>query len=104
MVEFIVSVFKYCDGKLYMVKNKIFLDVCWSCLLLFVLFIVIIFKDVVGWYFVLCFCEFEFVLLLIIFLMVGIDVGLKDLFVIDIGFRFGNFCYIVKYVVCLVLF
>ncbi|HAK5294236.1 TPA: transposase [Salmonella enterica] len=99
--EFTASAFKYRDGRLYMAKNKIPLDVRWSrplpsaavrcrlpspCP-----------KDAAGRYFVSCLCESEPASLPITSSMVGIDVGLKDLFVTDSGFRSGNPRHTAKY-------
>ncbi len=95
--EFTASAFKYRDGKLYMAKNKIPLDVRWSRPLPSVPSTVTISKDAAGRYFVSCLCEFEPASLPITSSMVGIDVGLKDLFVTDTGFRSGNPRHTAKY-------
>ncbi|EAM7584190.1 transposase [Salmonella enterica subsp. enterica serovar Urbana] len=101
--EFTASAFKYRDGKLYMAKNKIPLDVRWSRPLPSVPSTVTISKDAAGRYFVSCLCEFESASLLITSSMVGIDVGLKDLFVTDTGFRSGNPRHTAKYAARLAL-
>lgn len=75
--EFTASAFKYRDGKLYMAKNKIPLDVRWSRPLPSVPSTVTISKDAAGRYFVSCLCEFEPASLPITSSMVGIDVGFK---------------------------
>ncbi|EAS5447340.1 transposase, partial [Salmonella enterica] len=101
--EFTASAFKYRDGKLYMAKNKIPLDVRWSRPLPSVPSTVTISKDAAGRYFVSCLCEFEPASLPITSSMVGIDVGLKDLFVTDTGFRSGNPRHTAKYAARLAL-
>lgn len=73
--------------KLYMAKNKIPLDVRWSRPLPSVPSTITISKDAAGRYFVSCLCEFESASLPITSSMVGIDVGLKDLFVTDNGYE-----------------
>lgn len=84
------AAFKYLDGKLYMAKSKAPLDVRWSRPLPSVPSTVTISKGAAGRYFVSCICEFEPVSLPITASTVGIDVGLKDLFVTDTGFKSGN--------------
>ncbi|MDU4839619.1 MAG: RNA-guided endonuclease TnpB family protein [Leclercia adecarboxylata] len=101
--ELTASAFKYRDGKLYMAKSKTPLNVRWSRLLPSVPSTVTIIKDAVGRYFVSCLCEFDPVLLPITGKTVGIDVGLKDLFVTDNGFKQGNPRYTAKYAARLAL-
>ncbi|MDT7197860.1 transposase [Citrobacter freundii] len=95
--EFTASAFKYRDGKLYMAKSKAPLDVRWSCELPSIPSSITISKDAAGRYFVSCLCEFEPVSLPITAKTVGIDVGLKDLFVTDTGFKTGNPRHTAKY-------
>ncbi|WP_159282158.1 RNA-guided endonuclease InsQ/TnpB family protein [Rahnella variigena] len=95
--EFTASAFKYVDGKLYIAKSKIPLNIHWSRSLPSTPSTVTISKDAVGRYFVSCFCEFEPASLPITASTVGIDVGLKDLFVTDSGFKSGNPRYTAKY-------
>lgn len=95
--EFTASAFKYRDGKLYMAKSKAPLDVRWSRPLPSVPSTVTISKDTAGRYFVSCLCEFEPASLPITASMVGIDVGLKDLFVTDTGLKSGNPRHTAKY-------
>ncbi|EOF4704401.1 RNA-guided endonuclease InsQ/TnpB family protein [Klebsiella oxytoca] len=97
------AAFKYRDGKLYMANSNAPLDVRWSRPLPFVPSTVTISKDTAGRYFVSCLCEFEPVSLPIIASMVGIDVGLKDLFVTDTGFKSGNPRHTAKYAARLAL-
>ncbi|EBN4581225.1 transposase [Salmonella enterica] len=80
-----------------MAKSKAPLDVRWSCPLPSVPSSIIISKDSAGRYFVSCLCEFEPVSLPITPSTVGIDVGLKDLFVTDTGFKTGNPRHTAKY-------
>ena len=84
------TAFKYRDGKLYMVKNKVPLDVRWSRDLPSEPSSITLSKDASGRYFVSCLCEFEPTSLPVSAKITGIDVGLKDLFVTDSGFKTGN--------------
>jgi len=88
--ELTASAFKYCEGKLYMAKSKAPLNVRWSCPLPSTPSTVTITLDAAGRYFVSCLCEFEPVSLPISPKTVGIDLGLKDLFITDTGFKSGN--------------
>ncbi|MCT4707600.1 transposase [Enterobacteriaceae bacterium H16N7] len=95
--ELTASAFKYRDGCLYMAKSKAPLDVRWSRPLPSAPSTVTISRDAAGRYFVSCLCEFEPVSLPITASTVGIDVGLKDLFVTDNGFKTGNPRHTAKY-------
>ena len=95
--ELTASAFKYREGKLYIAKSKTPLDVRWSRLLPSVPSTVTISRDAAGRHFVSCLCEFEPVSLPITASTVGIDVGLKDLFVTDTGFKTGNPRHTAKY-------
>ncbi|MFY9997566.1 MAG: RNA-guided endonuclease TnpB family protein [Leclercia sp.] len=97
------AAFKYRGGKLYMAKSKAPLDVRWSRPLPSVPSTITLSKDAAGRYFVSCLCEFEPVSLPITSSMVGIDVGLKDLFITDTGFRSGNPRHTAKYAARLAL-
>ena len=88
--ELTASAFKYRNGKLYMAKSKAPLDVRWSRELPSTPSTVTLSRDVAGRYFVSCLCELEPVSLPITAKTVGIDVGLKDLFVTDTGFKSGD--------------
>ena len=103
VAELTASAFKYRDGKLHMAKSKAPLDVRWSRELPSVPSTVTISKDAAGRYFVSCLCEFEPVSLPISAKTVGIDVGLKDLFVTDTGFKQGNPRHTAKYAARLAL-
>lgn len=100
---FMNTAFKYCDGKLYMAKSAAPLDVRWSRELPSSPSSINITLDAAGRYFVSCLCEFEPVSLPITASMVGIDVGLKDLFVTDTGFKSGNPRHTAKYAARLAL-
>ena len=95
--ELTASAFKYRDGKLYMAKSKTPSDVRWSRPLPCAPSTVTISKDAAGRYFVSCLCEFEPASLPVTAKTVGIDVGLKDLFVTDTGFKTGNPRHTAKY-------
>ena len=91
------SAFKYRDGSLYMAKSKTPLDIRWSRELPSPPSIITISKDASGRYFVSCLCEFESKPMPITKKTVGIDVGLKDLFVTDTGLKTGNPRHTAKY-------
>ncbi|MEG3131039.1 RNA-guided endonuclease TnpB family protein [Pantoea cypripedii] len=95
--ELTASAFKYRDGRLYMAKSKVPLDIRWSRPLPSTPSTVTISKDAAGRYFVSCLCESEPVSLPFTAKTVGIDVGLKDLFVTDTGFRQSNPRHTAKY-------
>lgn len=95
--EFTASAFKYRGGKLYIAKSKSALDIRWSRELPSAPSTVTISRDAAGRYFVSCLCEFEPVSMPITAKAVGIDVGLKDLFVTDTGFKTGNPHHTAKY-------
>ncbi|WP_337049781.1 RNA-guided endonuclease TnpB family protein [Serratia fonticola] len=101
--ELTASAFKYRDGNLYMAKSKTALDVRWSRQLPSAPSTVTITKDAAERYFVSCLCECEPVSLPITASTVGIDVGLKDLFVTDTGFKSGNPRHTAKYAARLAL-
>ncbi|PWV80618.1 RNA-guided endonuclease TnpB family protein [Halomonas sp. A11-A] len=88
--EFTRSAFKYRDGKLYLAKSKTPLDIRWSRELPGEPSTVTVSKDSAGRYFVSCLCEFDPETLPVTPKMVGIDLGLKDLFVTSDGHRIGN--------------
>jgi putative transposase len=95
--ELTASAFKYRDGKLYMAKSKAALDIRWSRPLPSSPSTVTLSKDRAGRYFVSCLCEIEPASLPVTPKIVGIDVGLKDLFVTDTGFKTGNPRHTAKY-------
>ncbi|WP_419236152.1 RNA-guided endonuclease InsQ/TnpB family protein [Serratia fonticola] len=101
--ELTTSAFKEREGKLYMAKSKTPLDVRWSRPLPSVPSTVTLSRDATGRYFVSCLCEFEPVSLPLSAKTVGIDVGLKDLFVTDSGLKTSNPRHTAKYAVRLAL-
>jgi putative transposase len=95
--EFTRSGFQYRDGQLYLAKSKSPLPIRWSRELPSDPSTVTISKDFAGRYFVMCRCEFEAEALPVTPKMVGIDLGLKDLFVTDQGERIRNPRHTAKY-------
>lgn len=88
--EFTRSAFKYRDGKLFLAKCQEPLAIRWSRALPSEPTTVTVSKDAAGRYFVSCLCEFAPETLPVTPKMVGIDLGLKDLFVTSDGHRIGN--------------
>ncbi|WP_071886753.1 RNA-guided endonuclease InsQ/TnpB family protein [[Enterobacter] lignolyticus] len=101
--EFTARAFKYRNGQLFVAKSKTPLNVRWSRKLPSVPSTITISRDAAGRYFVSCLCDFEPALLPISLKVVGIDVGLKDLFVTDSGFTCANPRYTTKYAARLAL-
>jgi putative transposase len=101
--ELTSSAFKYRDGNLYMAKSKVPLNIRWSRELPSTPSTITISRDAAGRFFVSCLCEFEPVSLPISVKTVGIDIGLKDLFVTDSGFKSGNPRHTAKYAARLAL-
>lgn len=95
--EFTRSAFKYRDGQLFLAKCKAPLAIRWSRELPSEPTTVTVSKDSAGRYFVSCLCEFEPETLPVTPKMVGIDLGLKDLFVTSDGHRIGNPRHTAKY-------
>ena len=95
--EFTSSVFKYADGKIYIAKSKEPLDIRWSRALPSAPSTITISKDFSGRYFVSCLCEFVPELLRVNPNTVGIDLGIKDLFVTSRGAKTGNPRHTAKY-------
>ncbi|MCX7066376.1 MAG: transposase [Methylococcales bacterium] len=88
--EFTKSAFKYTDGKIYLAKSKEPLNVKWSRALPSEPSTLTISKDCAGRYFVSCLCEFENQILPKTDNTIGIDVGLKHLFVTSNGLKIDN--------------
>jgi len=88
--EFTRSAFTYRDGKLFLAKCQEPLAIRWSRELPSEPSTVTVSKDSAGRYFVSCLCEFTPEELPVTPKMVGIDLGLKDLFVTSDGRRIGN--------------
>jgi putative transposase len=95
--EFTRSAFKYRDGQLFLAKSKAPLAIRWSRELPSEPSTVTISKDSAGRYFVSCLCEFDPETLPVTPKMVGIDLGLKDLFATSDGHRIGNPRHTAKY-------
>ena len=88
--EFTRSAFRYRNGRIFTAKSKEPLAVRWSRELSSPPSTVTISKDPAGRYFVSCLCEFTPESLPVTPKRVGIDLGLKDLFVTDTGEKIGN--------------
>ncbi|MGZ5060147.1 MAG: RNA-guided endonuclease InsQ/TnpB family protein, partial [Methylobacter sp.] len=95
--EYTYRAFSYKNGQLTLAKCKKPLNIKWSRELPNVPTTVTVSKDQAGRYFVSCLCEFEPTLLPVNDKKVGIDVGIKDLFVTSDGFKSGNPRHTVKY-------
>jgi putative transposase len=95
--EFTRSAFKYRDGQLFLAKSKEPLAVRWTRDLPCEPTTITISRDSAGRYFVSCLCEFDPRTLPVTPRMVGIDLGLKDLFVTSDGHRTGNPRHTAKY-------
>ena len=96
-MELTRSAFKYKDGKLFIAKSKKPLAIRWSRELPCEPSTVTISKDAAGRYFVSCLCDFEPETLRVAPKMVGIDLGIKDLFITDSGEKVGNPRHTAKY-------
>ncbi len=94
---FVQTAFSYKNGKLTLAKCKNPLNIKWSQPLPSDPTTVTVSKDQAGRYFVSCLCEFEPTLLPVNDKKVGIDVGIKDLFVTSDGFKSGNPRHTAKY-------
>jgi putative transposase len=95
--EFTRSAFKYTDSQLYLAKSKDPLNIRWSRDLPSAPSTVTVSKDTAGRYFVSCLCEFEAKKLPVVNSTIGIDLGIKDLFVTDKGEKVGNPRHTAKY-------
>ncbi|MFC0710799.1 RNA-guided endonuclease InsQ/TnpB family protein [Azorhizophilus paspali] len=101
--EFTRSAFSYRDGKQYLAKSGTPLDIRWSRPLPGEPSTISVSKDSASRYFVSCLCEFESEVLPITPQMIGIDLGLKDLFVTSEGERIGDPRHNARYVTQLAL-
>ena len=95
--EFTYRAFSYRNGELKLAKCDKPLDIRWSQSLPSDPSTVTVSKDTAGRYFVSCLCEFEPTLLPVTDKKVGVDVGIKDLFVASDGFKSGNPRHTAKY-------
>ncbi|MCL7461195.1 transposase [Pseudomonas sp. NW5] len=101
--EFTTSAFKYRDGQLFLAKCAEPLAIRWSRALPSDLSTVTVSRDAAGRYFVSCLCEFNTETLPVTPKMMGLDLGLKDLFVTSEGERIGNPRHTAKYAAKLAL-
>lgn len=88
--EFTYRAFTFKNGELKLAKCDKPLAIKWSRQLPSDPTTVTVSKDQAGRHFVSCLCEFEPTLLPVTDKKVGIDVGIKDLFVTSDGFKSGN--------------
>ena len=88
--EFTKSAFRYKDGKIYIAKSKEPLAIRWSRELPSEPSTITISKDSAGRYFVSCLCEFKPTKLPISKNTIGIDLGIRNLFITDTGETVGN--------------
>ncbi len=95
--EFTYRAFTFKNGELKLAKCDKPLSIQWSRPLPSAPTTVTVSKDHAGRYFVSCLCEFEPTLLPVTDKKVGIDLGLKNLFVTSDGFKSGNPRHTVKY-------
>ncbi len=95
--EFTRSAFKYREGQIFLAKCKEPLAIRWSRDLPGEPSTITVSKDAAGRYFVSCLCEFEPQALPVTPNMIGIDLGLHDLFVTSDGQRTGNPRHTAKY-------
>lgn len=84
------SAFKHRDGQITLAKCKEPLAIRWSRELPATPSTVVVSKDAAGRYFISCLCQVETNPLAVVPTMIGIDLGLKDLFVTSDGHRTGN--------------
>ncbi|GHA21767.1 RNA-guided endonuclease InsQ/TnpB family protein [Oceanisphaera arctica] len=91
------SAFKYRDGQLFIAKSKEPLDVRWSQALPGIPSTITISKDAADRYFVSCLYEVDTQALPVVAKTIGVDLGLKDLFITSDGFKSGNPKYTSKY-------
>ncbi len=95
--EFTTSAFKYRYGQLFLAKCAEPLAIRWSRPLPSAPSTVTMSRDAAGRYFVSCLCEFKPETLPVTPKTLGIDLGLKDLFVTSEGERIGNPRHTAKY-------
>ncbi|WP_286789111.1 MULTISPECIES: RNA-guided endonuclease InsQ/TnpB family protein [unclassified Pseudomonas] len=95
--EFTASAFNYRDGELFLAKSSEPLNIRWSRALPSAPSTVTVSRDAAGRYFVSCLCEFEPQALPVTPKIIGIDMGLKDLFVPSEGEPVANARHTAKY-------
>ena len=96
-IELTRSAFTYKGGQLYIAKSKTPLAIRWSRPLPCEPSTISVSKDHAGRYFVSCLCDFEPEMLPITPNMMGIDLGLKDLFITSQGHKVSNPRHTAKY-------
>jgi putative transposase len=84
------AAFRYRDNQLFIAKSKDPLPVRWSRKLPSAPSRITISKDRAGRYFISCLCDVEVARLPVTPKVIGIDVGLSDLFVTSHGVKIGN--------------
>ena len=87
---FASSAFSYRNGQITLAKCRESLNIRWSRELPSTPSTVVVSKDTAGRYFISCLCKVDTATLPITSKMVGIDLGLKDLFVTGDGKRVNN--------------
>ena len=95
--EFTYRAFTFKNGELKLAKCNKPLNIQWSRQLPSDPTTITVSRDHAGRYFVSCLCEFEPTLLPVTDKKVGIDVGIKDLFVTSDGFKSSNPRHTTKY-------
>ena len=95
--EFTYRAFTFKNGELKLAKCDKPLNIKWSRQLPSDPTTITVSRDHAGRYFVSCLCEFEPTLLPVTDNKVGIDVGIKDLFVTSDGFKSSNPRHTAKY-------
>jgi putative transposase len=88
--EFTKSAFKYKEGKIFIAKSKEPLNIKWSRDLPSSPSSITLSKDSANRYFISCLCEFEPKKRQVSPNTIGIDLGIKDLFITDKGEKVGN--------------
>jgi len=95
--ELTYRAFSFKDNQLFIAKNKTPLDIKWSQSIPSDPSTVTISKDAAGRYFVSMLCEFEPKLLPVNKQSIGIDLGIKNLFITDKGEKYNNPRHTLKY-------
>ncbi|MGY2429593.1 RNA-guided endonuclease InsQ/TnpB family protein [Pseudomonas tolaasii] len=101
--QYTTAAFRYRDGQVFIAKCEQPLNVRWSRSLPSAPSSLTVSKDASGRYFVSFLCDFEPTALPVVPRMVGIDLGLKDLFITSEGERIGNPRHTAKYAAQLAL-
>lgn len=96
-IELTRSAFTYKDGQLCIAKSKTPLAIRWSRPIPCEPSTITVSKDHAGRYFIFCLCDFEPETLPVTPNMIGIDLGIKDLFITSDGHKVGNPRHTAKY-------